>query len=157
MPGFKERHDPSEGRKEGEKRRRPEGLAERQEAFKAELAAAKLEAHEAAKAVHAARLHASKQEHLDPADEAELEAMEDEADAIAGRYESLSEKARGGGLGEEIVEEIVTHAVIEQVVPGKELAKLVEHVAPIAKVAFEDEETPEEKRRKEREKRKDGG
>lgn len=158
MPGFKERHEPSEARREGEKRRRPDASAERRKAFSRDLADARLESQEAEKAVHEARLRAAKLEgHLDPESKRELEAMEAEADAIAERYASLSKKARGGGIGEEIAEELVTHAIIDQIVPGKELAKLVEQVMPIAKVAFEDEETPAEKRRKEREKRKDGG
>lgn len=133
-------------------------FGERSRAFKAEFAAAKTEAEEAMKAVHEARLQASRQEgHLTREEQEELKAMEDEADAIQGRYESLRKKASEGGILDAIAEEVVTTAVIEHVIPAAPIAKLVEHVAPLGKIVAKDEETPEERRRKEREKPRDGG
>src|SRR5689334_12365123 len=95
-----ERREPAQ-----EKKRRPEQEAgvdlfgERSRAFKAEMTEAKVEAEEAVKAVHEARLRAGRREgHLSRDEQAELKAMEDEADAIQGRYESLRKKAAGGGI-----------------------------------------------------------
>jgi hypothetical protein len=159
MSRFETRRDPSA---EDEKKRGPEAgvdlFGERSRAFKAEFAAAKAEAEEAVKAVHEARLHASRQEgHLTREEQEELKAMEDEADAIQGRYESLRKKASEGGILDAIAEEVVTSAVIEHVIPAAPLAKLVENVAPIAKIAAKKELTPAERRKRERENPKDGG
>lgn len=161
MKGAFERRGPSA---EGEAKRRPEREAgvdvfgERSRAFKAELAAAKAESAEAVEAVHQARLRAGSQEgHLSREEQEELKAMEDEADAFQGRYESLRKKASEGGVLDAIAEEIVTTAVIEHVIPAAPIAKMVEHVTPIAKIASRKELTPEERRRREREDSKDGG
>ena len=162
MPGFKERHAP-EGEQGEEKKKRPEGetgldvFGERREAFRKELALTKEESEEAMQAVREAKLHASKQEHLTAGEQEELKAIEDEADAIRGRYEALQKKAREGGILDAIAEEVVTTAVIESVIPAAPVAKMVEHVAPLGEIAAEDEDTPEERRRKEREKREREG
>ena len=149
---------------EGETKKRPERepgvdvFGERSRAFKLELDAAKAETEEATTAVHEARLRASRQEgHLSREEQEELTAMEDEADAIQGRYESLRKKASGGGILDAIAEDVVTTAVIEHAIPLAPLAKVVETVAPIATVAAEDELTPAQRRKRERENPKDGG
>ena len=122
------------------------------------MAAAKIESEEAVEAVHQARLRAGSQEgHLSREEQEELKAMEDEADAIQGRYESLRKKSSEGGVLDAIAEEVVTSAVIEHVIPAAPIAKLVEHVAPVAKIAAKKELTPAERRRRERENPKDGG
>jgi hypothetical protein len=161
MKASPERRDPSA---EHEKKRRPEHEAgvdlfgERSRAFKAELAEAKSESEEVTKAVHEARLRASRQEgHLSREEQEELKAMEDEADAIQGRYESLRKKASEGGILDAIAEEVVTTAVIEHVIPVAPIAKLVENVAPIVKIDAKKELTPAERRRRQRENPKDGG
>ncbi len=156
-----ERRDPSA---EQEKKRTPEREAgvdlfgERSRAFKAELAVAKAESEEAIKAVHEARLQAGRQEgHLTREEQEELKAIEDEADAIQGRYEALRKKASEGGILDDIVEEVVTTAVIDHAIPVAPVAKMVEHIAPVAKIVAEKDLTPAERRKREREKRKDGG
>ncbi len=159
--GIFERPKPSAER---EKKRSPEQEAgvdlfgERSRAFKAELALAKTESEEALKAVHEARLQAGRQEgHLTREEQEELEAIEDAADAIQGRYETLRKKASEGGILDDIAEEVVTTAVIDHVIPVAPIAKMVEHVAPVAKIAAEKDLTPAERRKRERENPKDGG
>ncbi|HJV33179.1 MAG TPA: hypothetical protein VJ694_04085 [Patescibacteria group bacterium] len=161
MKGSIERRGPSAER---ETRRGPERetgvdvFGERSRAFKAELAMAKAETEEATTAVHEARLRASRQEgHLSREEQEELTAMEDEADAIQGRYESLRKKASAGGILDAIAEDVVTTAVIEHAIPIAPVAKVIETVTPIAKIAAEDELTPAQRRKREREKPKDGG